>query len=84
MGGTAVGAQLVVDATHQRVFGAHHHHVDGLVGHEGLDTLKVVYAHRHILTHLTGTGVAGGDKQSVALLALGDFPCQGMLASATS
>ena len=59
--GARIAAEVVIDATHQRVFRSYHHHVDGMVGSEGLQCLEVVDADGDVLAHTARSGIARCD-----------------------
>ncbi len=91
VGGLGVRLHLVVDAFHQRVFGAYDHHVDVVVDGKSLYSLEVVGLDSHVAAqraighrHASRSGIAGCYVEVVHLLALSYLPCQGVFASAAA
>ena len=82
--GAGVVGKRIVDAVDERVFGTHHHHVDGVVGGEVLQFCEVVDTDGHVLTHMACSGISGSDVEFLTTWTLGDFPCQRMFAPAAS
>ena len=56
-----VGFEIVVNASHQRVFVAHHHHVDAVVDNELFNGIEVKRRYSHIFAVGTGATIARGD-----------------------
>ena len=79
-----VFGEAVVDAFYQRVFGAYHNHVYVLFQGEGFQGGEVGCLDGYVLAYRTGAGVTGGDKKFLYFRALGNLPCQGVLATAAS
>ena len=82
--GTLVSLQIVVDALHQRVLRTNNHHVDFFGNHELLDHFEVISLHGNVDATIAGSGIAGGNKQFLTLLTLGNLPSQGVLATTTT
>ena len=62
VGNLAVGFEVVVDAGYQRVFVAHHHHIDVVFDNESLHSGEVERRESHIFAIGAGATVAGSDE----------------------
>ena len=86
--GDSARALIVVEsvgnAVHKRVFRADNQHVDGVTGCESLDGLEVVDLQVDILATVPCTGIPRCNIEFVTFLALGNLPCEGMLAPSAS
>ena len=82
--GSRVVLEFIVNALHQWVFGAYHHHVDAIFKGERLYRLEVVGLDGHILAAIGCPSVAWGDEKFLNLLALRNLPSESMFASPAS
>ena len=82
--GTLVSLHIVVDTLHQRILRTYNHHVNFFGNHELLDYFKVISLHGNVDATIAGSGIAGGNKQFLTLLTLGNLPSQGVLATTTT
>ena len=81
---TLVGLELIINATHQGVFGSYDHHVDIVLQDEFLQIVEFVDADGHVLAVVDCSGIAGRNEQLLAFRTLGNLPCQRMLTAAAS
>ena len=79
-----LAAEIVGQASHERVFGPDDDEVDGLLGYEMSDGEEVVRGQVDVGAYAGCAGVSRGDGEPAEAWALGHLPGQGVLASATA
>ena len=79
-----VSFEIIIYAFNQWVFWTYDNHIDGLVQHELTNSREVIGFYCHILSHLTSPGITWGYIQLFQLLALCQFPSNGVLTATTS
>ena len=79
-----ISLEAVGDTAHERVLRSDDEHVNVFVDTELLDTFEVVDTQGDVLATVGCSGVARSDIEFLALLALCNLPCQGVLAAATA
>ena len=80
----AVALESVIDAVHQRILRTDHNHVGGFVHGKVFQSIEIIDTDRYILSYIARSGVSRSNEELRTFRALGNFPCQGVLAAATS
>ena len=76
-----VGIEIVGDASHQRVFIAHHQYADAIVGGKLSHSVEVHRRKWHIGAILRSVGIAWSNVKTVEKFTLAQFPCDGTFAA---
>ena len=76
--------EIIIDAFHQRIFGANNHHVYLAVNDQLCYPVEIVGLYIHILSHGSRSGIAGSDIEFLDFRTLCNLPSQRMLAASAS